>query len=135
MSVEVFEEYLDRLAVDFEVDDENDAIDLRLETSWGHPYLATLVETRTRYVLYVSPLVVLGAAPDLPALHRRMLELADASRHVKLALDLDGDVKVAVEGFTRLDGYGQLRRRFEALTAFVEEHGRELAEIADGDLA
>lgn len=135
MSIEAFEEYLERLEVDCEEVEGGDGLDLTLETSWGHTFVASLVVMKARYALFVSPLVVPGKSPDLPALHRRMLELNDERRHVKLSLDADGDVKVTAEGFTRLDGYGQFRRRLDALLKLVDDHGRELAELAGGTVA
>jgi hypothetical protein len=135
MSIEAFAGYLERLEHDFEVDEENAAIDIRVETSWGHAYTVSLVEARTAYSLFVAPLLELGDHADTEALHRRLLELSDDCRYVKFGLDADGDVKLSAEGFARLDALGQFRRRLDAILAAVEEHGRELASLADGRLA
>jgi hypothetical protein len=135
MSIEVFEEYLERLDFDYEVDEDDEAIDIRLETEWEHEYTVTLVEAGPRYVLFVSPLVELGDDPDEEELYRRLLELSDECRHVKFSVDGDGDVKVSAEGFARLDAFGQFRRRLDALMAAIDDFAQEIAELADGELA
>lgn len=134
MSTGVFEDYLQRLEMDYEVDEGNDAIDIFTTTADGLEYTITLVAGRTGYSLFVSPLISFGDEPDEENLHRRMLELSETSRHVKLSLDADGDVKIACEGFSRLDAFGQFRRRLKALMGAIDEHGPALADLADGEL-
>ncbi len=132
MNTEPFEDYLDRIGYDFDLDEDNDAIDIQLETSWGHPYTVHLVVGRTTYSLSVSPLLEMGENADTEALYRRLLELSDECRYVKFTLDGDGDVKILIEGFSRLDAFGQFRRRLEALMVAIGEHTKGLVKLADG---
>jgi hypothetical protein len=134
MSLDVFQDYLDRLDFDFEVDSENDAIDIMTETKSGTEYAVTLIAGNRVYSLFVSPLVVPGESCDTGKLHQKLLELSEQLTYVKLSLDADGDIKIAAQGFTRLDAFGQFRRRLEALTAAIDEHGADLAALAGGDL-
>jgi hypothetical protein len=71
---------------------------------------------------------------NVSKLYQRLLELSDELKYVKLSLDSDGDVKIAAEGFARLDAFGQFRRRIEALTTAVEEHGQAIADLAEAEL-
>jgi len=135
MSTDVFEDYLNRMEYEYEVDEENSAIDISAETADGYAFTVTLVTTRTAYSLFVCPLVELGKRFEKRALYQRLLEISDRVRHVKLSVDADGDVKLAAEGFSRLDAYGQFRRRLEAVVATVEDYGQEIAELAGGELA
>ncbi len=134
MTIEAFEDYLDQLGYDFDVDEDNDAIDIVVETSAEDELTITLVQARAAYTLFVSPLIDIGDEPDLGALHSRLLELNDTCRYVKFSLDADGDIKIAAEGFSRLDAYGQFRRRLEAIIGAVDDFGDELAKLADGSL-
>lgn len=134
MSLDVFQDYLDRLDYDFEVDGENDAIDILTETRNGAEYAVTLVTGKRVYSLFVSPLVVPDEECDTEKLYRRLLELSDQLTYIKLSLDSDGDVKIAAQGFSRLDAFGQFRRRLEALTAAIDEHSAEIADLAGGEL-
>lgn len=134
MSTDVFEDYLKRLEYDYDVDDENSAIDIHVETQNGHAFIVTLVTTRSAYTLFVSPLVEFGDNYDEEELYRRLLELSDLSRSIKLSLDGDGDIKLSAEGFSRLDAFGQFRRRLEAIVKTVDRYGEEIAKLADGEL-
>jgi hypothetical protein len=134
VSIDVFKDYLERLELDFTLDEENDAIDIAASTAAGVDYTIALVAGRTAYSLFVSPLVAVAPGADLVRLYARLLELNDERRFVRFSLDADGDVKVAAEGFARLDAFGQFRRRVRALTAAVDAHGEELAELAGGRL-
>jgi len=134
MSLDVFQDYLDRLDQDFEIDEENDAVDIISETKGGAEYAVTLIAGRRAYSLFVSPLVTPAKGCDQAKLFQRLLELTDELQYIKLSLDSDGDVKIAAEGFSRLDAFGQFRRRLEALQAAIEAHGVEVAELAQGEL-
>lgn len=134
MSTDVFEDYLERLEFEFDVDNENSAIDIHAETQDGHAVVVTLVITRSAYTLFVSPFVEYGEDYDDEELHRRLLELSDRNRYVKLSLDGDGDIKLSAEGFSRLDAFGQFRRRLEAIVNTLDKYGQEIADLADGEL-
>ncbi len=134
MSLDVFQDYVDRLDYDFEVDDKMDAIDILTETKGGTEYAVTLIAGKRAYSLFVSPLVTPGDDADLAKLYGRLLELSDELKYVKLSLDSDGDVKIAAEGFSRLDAFGQFRRRLEALTKAIDEYGQEIADLAEAEL-
>lgn len=134
MSLDVFQDYLDRLDYDFEVDEDNDAIDILTETRGGDEYAVTLIVGRRVYSLFVSPLVTPGEDCDNEKLYKKLLEISDGTNYIKLSLDSDGDVKLAAQGFSRLDAFGQFRRRLESLVNAIEEHGSEIAELAGGEL-
>lgn len=134
MSTDVFEDYLERMDMEFDVDEENKAIDIHAETKEGVEYAITLISARSAYTLFVSPLVEVGEGCDLQALHQRLLELNDSCRNVKLCIDDDGDIKIAAEGFARLDSFGQFRRRVGAVIKTIDRYGEEIAELADSEL-
>lgn len=134
MSTDVFEDYLERLEYEYEVDAENGAVDIHAETQDGHAFIVTLVSTRSAYTLFVSPLVEYGDAYEENELFRRLLELSDRSRYAKFSLDGDGDIKLSAEGFSRLDAFGQFRRRLEAIVKTLDNYGHEIADLADGEL-
>ncbi len=134
MSLDVFQDYLDRLDYDFEVDEDNDAIDILTETRGGEEYAVTLIVGRRVYSLFVSPLVTPAEDCDREKLFQKLLELSDGINYIKLSLDSDGDVKLAAQGFSRLDAFGQFRKRLQSLVGAVEEHGSEIAELAEGEL-
>ena len=130
----VYEDFLHRLEYDFEVDKGNDAIDILLETRWGEEYTIALVPARHAYRLFVSPLVEIGEGCDVEVLYRRLLEISDQTRYVKMTLDSDGDITIAAEGFTRLDKFGQFRRRLEEIVAAIDKYGHEISDLAQNDL-
>jgi hypothetical protein len=134
MSTAVFEDYLGRMSLDFDVDEENQAIDIHAVTQSGVEYVVTLISARSAYTLFVSPLIELGDECDIGSLYKRLLQLNDLCRSVKLSLDDDGDVKISSEGFSRLDSFGQFRRRVEALMKTIDRYGQELADLGDGEL-
>jgi hypothetical protein len=128
--IDQFREYLDRLDYAYEEDPENSAIDIELETREGDEYTVTLVAARRSYTLFVSPLAEVDDSCATEELYRRLLELADQCRYVTFSIDADGDIKLATEGFSRLDGFRQFRRRMEAIEWTLENHGPEILDLA-----